>query len=1755
MSEDVLERRKQLLRQRLIAGGIAAPAPVMAAAPRTSDRNPLSDGQRRMWFLQTRDRDDTTLNVGVAYRRVGPIDTERLHAAFTALVLRHEILRTTYAVDDEGEPFQIATPDGDLIWQEHDLTELPATSRERRLEVLIRREYGRSFDLAVERPLRISLVRTGPDQVVLVLVTHHIAWDDDSWSVFFADVNAAYASQAPLPTLAAQFVDVEVLGAADRSAAEPAELDYWRSQLQPLPEPLELPAGRSGAASKRSETVSAALSLDAMTKVDGLARKHSATSFMVLLAAFEAVVNRYTASSDFLISVPVTDRRGAADSLIGYFGNSLLVRAQFDPRVDFDALVDTTRETCVGAFAHQKLGIDRVIRAVNPGRVAGRDGLAGLVELSFSARIDRVAFEFDGVAVTQLDVGNTVSQEPLAFMVVFGRTGTHVEAHYQRDVLERTVVEQFLDNYVRFLDAALADPSLRICDVDMLGESGRGKVLSQSHGVLTPPRFDTLTAMFEAQAANSRDRIAITSDTEKFTYGALNARANRLAHWLIAQEVGPEDIVALQMTNSVEFVVAVLGVLKSGGAYLPIDPAYPRDRIDYLIDDAKPQLHLTLDDLVAAETAAAFLSEADPTDSDRRSPLRSDNLAYVIYTSGSTGKPKGVQVGHGAIAEHLESFNADFGMTADDRLLQSSSVSFDASLLDIFVTLTLGARLVVPKPNAFRDVRYVADVITAQGVTVLHMVPSMLSSFLLLPEVRDWHALRFVPVGGEALPGEVCEKFASIFDATLRNHYGPTEAIVSSTHYAVEEPQGTRIVPIGTPNRNVYLYLLDDALQLVPTGVVGEIYLGGDQVARGYLDRRGLTAERFVADPFHPGGRIYRSGDLARRNTDGDLEFVGRSDQQVKVRGFRIELGEVEAAIAAHDDVAHCVVIATERPEIGSILVAYVVPAAGVESIDADEVKTRVAATLPEHMVPTAVLTIDEIPITAHGKLDRAALPEPMAASAAEHRAPSTPTEVRLAALFARILGRDTVGADDSFFELGGHSLLATRLVAKVRTEFNVDIDVRTPFDTPTVVGLASVIDAEAMIPKGAQRPPITRRDRPERVPLSYSQLAMWFQRRLEGPSAVGNIPLAVRIDGPLDEEALVAAIGDVVERNESLRTTFPEHDGIPFQRVNPAASVVVGRTQLDGDQERLDRELAEAAQHSFAVESEPLFRPHLFTLTDDVRVLSLLVHHMVADHWSFDALFKDLATAYAARRAGSGAPDWPDRQLQYADYAIWQRELFDKAPGTGAVSGLAQRQIDYWRTALAGAPDEIVVAHDRPRPASLGMRGAATSFSVPAELRERLKATAELVGTTEFMVYQAALGTLLHKLGAGDNVPVGTPIAGRVDAATDDLIGLFANIVVLRTEFTADPTVRTILSRVRDDALGAYSNQDIPVERLVEALNPPRTRSRNPLFQVMLHFRETAPDRVDLAGSALTVLPFDFDIAYLDVSVSFFADAEGGFDGGVILNTDLYDEASGQEFADRLLRVLTSFADDVDAAVRDVDVLTRGERVQLLEWGHANQLDLEAASTAPDLSVDDLAQVLFGGSDPIRGRPAPGVRALVLDSAGRLVPRGVVGELYLGGSGQGDRVFRSGVRARWESDGVLVLVALEEKRQAQEAVLAGAAATDTERRLIELLEELLDIEDVGREDGFFALGGDSVISIQWAGRATQAGLPLTPQMVFEYLTIAELATAIDRALDSGVTAEKPAEPIVEQSHAPMAVSGLSEDALAMLGSAWQARQ
>jgi amino acid adenylation domain-containing protein len=1172
-------------------------------------------------------------------------------------------------------------------------------------------------------------------------------------------------------------------------------------------------------------------------------------------------------------------------------------------------------------------------------------------------------------------------------------------------------VEAIGRRLIRLLEAAVADAGQPLGHLSILDVAERDTILRSWNDTAQPVPAETLPALFAAQALRTPDAVAVVFEDRTLTYAALDAHANRLAHRLRDLGVGPDVLVGVCAERSLELVVGLLAVLKAGGAYVPLDPEYPAGRLTDMVSDAALRvvllqgaaiealpLHdgvtgilLELDDLsgekLSPRTSASSSSAVTSMSAPALDDLHADHLAYMIYTSGSTGKPKGAANTHAGLHNRLAWMQDAYGLTGDDVVLQKTPFSFDVSVWEFFWPLIVGARLVVAAPGAHRDPARLVETIRRERVTTLHFVPSMLQAFIehvaveetQTEHVQAWASLRRVICSGEALPAELRDRVGKYLpQVQLENLYGPTEASIDVTRWACAGDQSAE-VPIGRPIWNTQAYVLDGGLEPVPAGVVGELYIAGAGLARGYLNRASLTAERFVADPYgsshgSAGVRMYRTGDLARWRADGVLEFLGRADAQVKLRGFRIEPGEIEAALTARPGVSQAAVIARPDGSGGQRLIGYVVAASGAV-LDTAGLRAALSQ-LPDYMVPSALVVLERLPLTPNGKLDRRALPEPELGSAHSHRAPRTPQEAILCSLFAEVLGVERVGVDDNFFERGGHSLLATRLISRIRATLNVEVAIRSLFEAPSVEALAQRLSSEAE----ASRPPLVAvQPRPAEIALSYAQRRLWFLERLEGISGTYVIPLAVRLKGTLDRAALEAALGDLIERHESLRTLFPDRLGVPRQEILPPLSA---RPRLEigsVDEAGLAAALSAAAGQGFDLSREIPLRAHLFEIADEQHaddehedaehVLLIVLHHIAGDGWSLGPLARDLAALYRARREG-GAVGLSPLPVQYADYTLWQQAaLGDETDGGSALA----RQLSFWIEALQDLPDQIELPADRPRPAVSSHRGGHVALSITPELHRGLAGLARETGSSLFMVLQAGLAGLLSRLGAGTDIAIGSPIAGRTDGLLDDLIGFFVNTLVLRTDTSGQPSFRELIGRVRSKNLAAYGHQELPFERLVEVLNPARSLSRHPLFQVMLAFEagETNASTLELPGLAVTPQPIATASAKFDLSVGLVErrltdGTPGGIAGVLEYASDLFDEATVEVIGRRLIRLLEAAVADAGRSLGSLPILETAERDTILRsWN----------DTAQPVPPRDLAGAVCGAGGPHTGCGCSGVR------------------------------------------------------------------------------------------------------------------------------------------------------------------------------------
>ncbi|MFE3661175.1 amino acid adenylation domain-containing protein [Streptomyces sp. NPDC059165] len=1527
---DVFAARTPAALAALVAATQGPPRPALRPLPRP-EVLPLSAAQQRLWFLNQLEGPSSTYNMPMALRLTGALDVAALQSAFSDVVARHEALRTVFPAH-EGQPRQKVL----------DAVQIPLHSE----GIEAAAEYR--FDLSSELPIRVWL-----QDDLLVVVIHHIAGDGWSMGPLWRDLSAAYAArclgQAPeLVPLPVQYADYtlwqqQLLGSADElDSLRSQQMTYWRQVLAGAPAELALPVNRPHPAVPTHGGGHVGVSLDgpAYPELIRLARAHDATLFMVLHAAVAVVLARMGAGEDLPLGTAVAGRSDAAlDDLVGFFVNTLVLRTDLSGTPTFAELLGRVRERDLDAFAHQDTPFDLLVEDLAPERSQSRSPLFQvmlLLENDVAGVVDLAGLQM---------VREPVHMETTKFDLTFSFTETQdallCNLGYATDVFDERTAQALLDRLLRVLHTIIADPTRAVAEIDVLSEEERRTLAEWNDTAVEVPAV-TLPELFEAQVERTPDAVAVVFGDEEVTYAELNVRANRLAHHLIDRGVGPETIVALSLPRSVDLVVALLATLKSGGAYLPIDQNYPEDRIAYTLTDAAPILTLT----ELPETSSCLANNPDVL-------VEQANPAYVIYTSGSTGEPKGVVIEHASLGAYLYRARKAYPDASGTALLHSS-IAFDLTVTALYTPLVSGGRVVLAELDERAG--------TFSWPSFMKITPSHLGIIENLPE--EFSPSGTLIAGGELLTGDAVRRWRTTHpDVTMVNAYGHTETTVNCSEFRIDPGQllDPGAIPVGRPFWNTRMFVLDERLRLVPPGVVGELYVAGAGLARGYLNRPGLTAERFVANPWGDAERMYRTGDLVRWNAQGDLEFQGRVDDQVKVRGFRIELGEVEAALAACPGVLQSVAAVREDRPGDKRLVAYLTG----PGVDTALVRRQVAEVLPDYMVPSAFVVLDGLPLTPNGKVNRRALPAPEYGREGVGRGARSPQEEILCGVFADVLGVAEVGIDDSFFGLGGHSLLATRLINRIRAVLGVELSIRVLFQSPTVAGIADSLAAggEGI---GGPLPVLRARVRPDVLPLSFAQRRLWFLDRLEGSSANYNSPFSLRFSGRVDIPALQEALADVVGRHEALRTVFPEQEGEPFQKVLPAEEAVPGLEVTAVDEQDLARALEAAADYHFNLEADLLLRAHLFSLAEDDSVLVLVMHHIISDGWSHEPLVRDLSAAYAARCQGQ-VPVWEELPVQYADYALWQREVLGEE---GDPDSVLERRSVFWRQALAGSPDLLELPTDRARPAVASYRGATFPFIVDAELHARLVKVAKARGCTLYMVLQAALAALLTRLGAGTDIPIGAAVAGRDDEALNDLVGFFVNTLVLRTNTSGDPTFAELLDRVRETDLAAYAHADLPFERLVEVLNPPRSLAHHPLYQVVLVLQNNTHHDTALHGLKIDRRPIDRSGAKIDLSFS-VSEVEGGAVPGGLAGvleyaTDLFDQASAESLCQRLSCMLTVLAHDPEVRISEVDILAPQERQRMLVKWNDTACEVPEA-TFPELfesqvqRTPDAVAVVFG--------------------------------------------------------------------------------------------------------------------------------------------------------------------------------------------------
>ncbi|HEU4562188.1 MAG TPA: amino acid adenylation domain-containing protein, partial [Longimicrobium sp.] len=1560
----IAERERILRMARAASLERSAPKSSPIVPVERGGRLALSFAQQRLWFLEQLGELGSTYHVPRQLRLRGALDRAALARALERIVARHESLRTVFVLVD-GEPEQRILPveESGFGVVEHDLRGEPHAEAE--VERLVTREADAPFDLERGPLVRACLVRLADDDHLLLLTLHHIVSDAWSTGVFDRELSTLYTAFSqghpdPLPALPVQYADY---AAWQRRRVEGEVLDaqaaYWTRTLTGAPELLELPTDHARPARQNhaGAILNVELGRELTAGLTALSRRHGTTLYMTVLAGWATVLARLSGQDEVVVGTPSANRAPEVEELIGFFVNTLALRVDFSARPAVAELLAQVKTRALQGQRNQDIPFEQVVERLRPARslaysplfqvmLAWQDAAGGALELpgltlAPAASTPHVTARFDLLLSLGEDDGRLVGV-----------------VEYAASLFQEATVERWVGYLRAVLEGMVADDGRSVDLIPILPPAERALVLHEWNATdAAYPAEACVHELVEARAERTPGAVAVVFEGERVTYAELNARANRLAHHLRALGVGPDGRVGICVERSLEMVVGLLGILKAGGAYVPLDSSYPVDRLRNMVEDSAPAVLLTHPPQAA--TAAALSAGSaipvldlttgegwadQPETNPGREGLGPRNLAHVLFTSGSTGRPKGVMLEHGSLVNRLQWMQDRYGMTPDEALLQKTPFSFDVSFCEFFWPLMVGARLVMARPGGHRDPAYLVEVIRREGITHAHFVPSMLPLFLEHPEAGRCTSLLRVPVSGEAVSAALVRQFHQRLPGVeLTNQYGPTES-GEVTEWSCD-PDAER-VSIGRAIHNSAVYVLDRAGEPVPVGAAGELFIGGVAVARGYLGRPRLTAERFVPDPFgEPGARMYRTGDLCRWLPDGTVEYLGRTDFQVKVRGFRVELGEIEARLASHPGVREAVVLALDDAAGGKRLVAYLVG----EALESEALRAYLSEQLPEYMVPVAFVWLERLPLTPNGKLDRRALPAPDADAfaARAHEAPLGEMEEALAAIWAELLGIERIGRRDNFFDLGGHSLLAVRVVSRVRQALGVEAEIGDLFVRPVLADFARGLETAAH----ADLPAIVPAERGGPLELSFAQQRLWFIEQMEGAGAAYHLPMGLRLKGELDREALLRALERIVARHEALRTSFPETDGVPAQRISAVeeSPFHLGEHDLEGRPEgarELGRLVAEEAEAPFDLARGPLVRGRLIRLAGDEHVLLVTMHHIVSDGWSLGIFARELSVLYEAFRAGRPDP-LPPLPVQYADYAAWQRRWLE--------GEVLQRQADYWRETLSGAPELLELPADHARPARQDFAGAWMEVELDEALTAALRMLGQRHGATLHMTLLAGWAAVLARLSGQNEVVVGTPSANRGRSEIEDLIGFFVNTLALRVDLSGAPTVAELLGRVKERSLGAQHHQDIPFEQVVELVQPARSLAHTPLFQVLFAWQNAPGGRLELPGLALDTLDLlgagDSSprvAAKFDLSLGLWEDG-GRIKGVVDYATALFERETVERWLVYLRRVLEEMAADDSKPVSRLALVGEAERARLLALGDG------AAPELPRATVDAL--------------------------------------------------------------------------------------------------------------------------------------------------------------------------------------------------------
>ncbi|MEO6231488.1 MAG: amino acid adenylation domain-containing protein [Ferruginibacter sp.] len=1516
---------------------------------------PLSFGQERLWFID-RLEGSVPFHAPMVLKLAGNLNTEALAAALQSIVNRHEVLRTVFR-EENGRPFQYVNDKDNWVLNHIDGATYQQNDHE--FKSVIKALINKPFDLLKDHMLRADLIKIDEQQYILILTLHHIASDAWSLSILVKEVvelYKAYTDERPaqLPYLAIQYADFAVWQKAYLQGEMLAyKLNYWKEKLDGII-PLQLPSDFTRPAVQSTKGASIGFNIDKQLaeQLKELSQQQGTTLFMTMLAAFNVLLHGYTGQKDICVGTSIAGRQQQeVENLIGFFVNILALRTTVDPSITFTALLERVKQTTLDAYEHQEVPFEKVVDAVVKERDLSRSPLFQVLLVVLNTPV-AAKTDLGDLILSGKGYEHTSSKYDITFFVTETVQGLAGSMEYSTELFSEQTIQSMITHLNELLHAIVNNPLQKVGDLPLITMGEKEELLQKFNATtLAYPGHQTIIELFEAQVQLNPTALAVIFQDDEITYDELNVRASKLANYLLGKGVKPATNVALLCNRGIETIVGIMGILKAGCAYVPINIEYPVERINFIIEDADiTSIVHNNHELLEATGLDKFncIYINDSSDAALASSpainTTAGSCAYIMFTSGTTGRPKGIAVSHQNIIK-LAFDGGPIAITSTDRVLQWSNYSFDGSTYDIYSSLLNGATICMINDSWASDIDELSKVMIAKNITVCFITTALFNTFIDV-RPKTLIGLRKILFGGEMVSLSHVKKALSILgEGKIVHVYGPTETTVYACSYAIDKLAAATGIPIGKPLSNTRFYVLNEYKKLLPVGVPGELYIGGDGVSLGYVNNPLLTAERFIQNPYSDisEDRLYRTGDIVRWLPGGVIEYISRIDDQVKIRGYRIELGEIESVLQECSLVRHAAVIAKTDKDGTKRLVAYIVPN---DEFDKAAIQSFLKNKLPDYMVPALMVEMESLPLNANGKIDRKVLPdpEPVQQSNDEFVAPANHIEKVLANVWQKLLGLDSVGIHDNFFEIGGDSLLAIRVVSALRKELDLEMPISNIFEFQTIALLAAQLETQSGI---TVLPPIQLAPRPAFIPLSFSQERLWFIDRLEG-SRQYHIPAVMRLKGELDKSALEYALQEIVNRHEVLRTIFLEEDGNAHQVVKDKAAwelPVTSGLHFNNDKPALQKLIQQMVSTPFDLSKDNMLRSGIITINDQEHILVVTLHHIASDGWSRSILVKEVAALYTAheeKRAASLAP----LPVQYADFAIWQRNYLQ--------GEVLDKKLDYWKQKLQGI-EPLQLPIDFPRPNVQTTRGGNVGFSFDKELSEALRLLSQQQGTTLFMTLTTALKVLLHRYSGQKDICIGTGVAGRQQQEVEGLIGFFINTLVLRSEINTEENFIDLLQQVRATTLEAYENQEVPFEKVVDVIIKKRDRSRNPVFQVMFVLQNTPEvPSLELGKLQLVGEGHEHTTAQFDLSFSITEYAHGLI-GSLEYNADLYKKATIERLLTHFKQLVVAIVNEPQKKISELSIISNEETQQLLVGFNSNETNYPKDKTIVGLFEDQV--------------------------------------------------------------------------------------------------------------------------------------------------------------------------------------------------------